>query len=63
MTVIIVMHLVVLLIESYNSIKQLWMDYKKFKDPNKGSTEETQAPIREPRENEELRDGGVIGQN
>jgi hypothetical protein len=56
------MHLIVLLIESYNSIKQLWLDYKKFKDPNRGAHEETQAPIREPREQEEMRDA-VIAHN
>jgi|JI6StandDraft_1071083.scaffolds.fasta_scaffold01120_9 hypothetical protein len=32
-TVIIVMHLFVLIYECYNSVRELWRDYKKFKDP------------------------------
>lgn len=36
-TIIIVMNLVVMLIESYHAIRQLWIDYKKFKEPIKGT--------------------------
>lgn len=47
-TVVIVMHLFVMLYESYNSIRSLWREYKRFRTSNnRASSHETQAPMQE----------------